>query len=147
MLRAGQDGFPTCRVCRLPGAEDLRRRWGCDAPAKKEVFRTSCPKCYGFGVEPLGWFDFDEGTGCGKPCPVCDGSAEVRQYRCPGSVLTAEINEVVGYYIDWKETGQYPAGGGTLHQPCTLYRAFQLLRSEEARIERERLKKKLKPPK
>jgi hypothetical protein len=113
---------PSCRVCRRPGAEELRERWGCDRPAAQTVFRTSCPRC----------------LGANSMCDRCGGSGEVDHRRCPASMIDDDVAEIAWAH-QWLERAHVlPVAGGLLDQHPRFIRAVALIDQEHGKIEDER---------
>jgi hypothetical protein len=114
---------PSCRVCRLAGSGELRERWGCDGPAARPVFTTSCPRCFGFSG--------------GQECPRCGGLGEVTYTRCP-AVVADDAGPAMRAYSDCKAGYGMPAPGGLAEQAGAFADAVLLIDMERGRIDAER---------
>ncbi len=118
------DTVPECDVCQTDNR--VRAEYGCDGPAKLEVFHILCSKCTG---DP--------------ECEKCHGTGTVRKFRCPGKLLekysdmVPDLVRTVGLYRQYEAHGLLPCPGSLLDQPELLMRALSICSAEHAAIQRE----------
>jgi hypothetical protein len=99
----------------------MRAEWGCDEPARQDVFRTTCPVCSG-----------------GNPdCTRCEGSGTAGYRRCPQSMVDAETRSLMQTYAAYK-AGFLPAPGGWMDQARGWVRAIGVVEAEIGVIEAKR---------
>lgn len=102
------EGLPRCPACRRD--PELRREWGCDADAPRDLFSITCVECGGTDVD----------------CEACGGRGQQPIRRCPASQTTRDIALAVDAYCRL-DCGVLPAAGGWLAQTesfCTFVRVF-----------------------
>lgn len=108
----------SCKVCRLPGNEELRESWGCDGESKVPFYIDDCPFCDGEAGTCL--------AGCNK------GRLEFR--RCPNATLPEEAHLVVRYAA-LIETGILPIAGGMEQQSASFVDALMIVLSKKGELE------------
>lgn len=92
----------------LPGAEELRRSWGCDKAT----------------ADPIAWFECPECDGQMPSCPTCRGDSKgVPLHRCPSKIVPPEALEVFEL-VRVFELGVLPAKGGLWDQAATFVDAI-----------------------
>lgn len=117
-------GLPDCRRCRLPGSEALRVQNGCDEPAKRPVWASSCA-C----------------SGLDAACPTCNGSGEEQRYRCPGKEIgrAAWLRPLMDAYRQFDARHVLPIDGGWTAQAAGFGAFVAVVDGERGWIEeRER---------
>jgi hypothetical protein len=107
--------------CREP---ELRKRWGCDAPAGSPVVRITCTGCAGAG-------DRD-----GTECETCNGSGTEPIFRCPQSFSDRDLSEAFSAYNQFDARGILPAGDAWLGQSAQFCAFVAAVDSERGAIER-----------
>ncbi len=105
-------------TCGAPGAEQLRRDWGCDEPAPNPTIEIACPRCSGHDPD----------------CPRCVRGIR-RLYRC-GQFYLNGVGDVLRAY-SMVELGILPDPGGWVDQSAALIDAFDLIRAERGRVQQE----------
>lgn len=85
---------------------EVRRRWGCDAPAKPSAYAIPCFEC------------FADAAHVGN-CWVCRKTGQVELDRCPTALLSTPAGEdaeaCVEAYLRYVD-GHRPAAGGMVDQ-------------------------------
>ncbi len=102
-----------CTRCDDP---ELRKQWGCDAPAEQPVtWLEPCPFC----------------SGGSASCKHCTGTNRVPIFRCPHALATARERDVL-MAASLVEQGMLPDPGGWQDQAATFVEAFPLATNEIA---------------
>lgn len=98
----------TCRHCKKPGGEDLKKEWGCDEPTSHAQLWIPCQDCPREGE-----------------CATChgDGWEEIRV--CPQKLVWPEAWELLGLHAYWPEA--LPFAGGIYDQPAGYVAAMRWL--------------------
>ena len=116
-----ESNFPTCKRCRGPHSEQLRKTWGCDHAAERPVWSSSCPECG--GVDP--------------DCTRCEGVGEVDHHRCPASFvfeapphLRSRLDLLMRAHRHYDERNVLPAQGAWLDQTRSFLMCIDLIDAE-----------------
>lgn len=126
--------MPDCTVCRTPDYEGVRIGWGCDAPARDVVFKTTCSTCGGSGCGPDPEWEWPE--------PRCvDGLRE--HYRCMNATLqtspsAGSVRMFMDAYQAFDANGVLPVAGGLLDQTPHFVQGIRVAASERAQWEKIR---------
>lgn len=127
--------FPTCKRCRRPDSSELRKSWGCDEEAPRDVWSAPCPRCQGLG-DPT--------------CSRCDGVGEVAYRRCPSSMVNeappwfrVQLDLLMRSYSHYDRRNVLPAQGAWLDQSRSFLSGIDMIDSERShweylRIEHDR---------
>lgn len=113
--------FPTCSRCTRPDSEKLRKLWGCDEPAARPVWDSTCPRC----------------SGSDGNCPRCEGKGEVSYDRCPSSMvrergvgMEKQIDLLMRSYSHYDRRNVLPVVGGWLDQSRSYLACIDLIDAE-----------------
>jgi hypothetical protein len=83
------------------------------SPRRQPVVIYECPEC----------------EGKNKKCVYCNGTNEIKLYRCPRAIITPDIIRLVSYFVDYINLlpqKTYPNGKTRYYQPVKLLKAFKL---------------------
>jgi len=121
----------SCHVCRRD--PNARRRWGCDTPTDEpQLWIGPCVWCHGRDDQ----------------CPHCHGDGRVPIYRCPRSVATTGLLDVVQLTV-LTDNGILPDTGGWQDQATTFVQAYPVVSQEIARtrahLQEQAMKRQRKP--
>lgn len=110
-----------CKQCSGSGsaAEENRRAWGCDEPAKVPLLGATCWRCSGFDPEA---------------CDLCKGAGMVDVDRCPNA-LPDQVHWRVCEYVTLVEVGILPVGGGLEDQSASFLEALRFTQGLRVEIE------------
>ena len=98
-----------CLVCRAPGNDELRRRWGCDAETAEPVTYLECTEC----------------TGGEAGCPHCRGDRlGIPDRRCLWQLREASAWQAC-QLAELLALGIPPVQGGWLDQSAALTDAIR----------------------
>lgn len=112
----------SCRVCRKPGNDDLRARWGCDEPTPYPQFLLDCPTCEGKHAE----------------CDDCRGIGRIEYRDCPFRHVTQRELDVCTAAVLIEQTGILPASGGWFEQSAVFLDAVSIVLREKAKYDEAR---------
>jgi len=119
-VRAYAKDIPDCRLCHRPGNETLRREWGCDGEARRDLYEIGCSRC--------------DGTDPG--CSSCKGRGEVGVRKCPGRLLSKrpDVARLVQAYMQLDGRSVLPVAGGWCDQAASFVDACAIIENERNRI-------------
>lgn len=111
-LAGDSGGFQqTCLRCGDPA---LRKEWGCDQPTDEPQFYIGpCIWCHGHDEQ----------------CTHCEGHNRIAVHRCPHSIATRDLIDVV-QSVALVEQGILPDAGAWMDQATTWVQAFPIVSSE-----------------
>ncbi len=123
VAKACNQTFPTCTRCTRPGNEELREAWGCDAPASRPVWESTCPRC----------------SGSDGNCQRCEGTGEISHDRCPNSMvkeagvgMQTHIDLLMRSYSHYDRRNVLPVDGGWLDQSRSYLSCIDIIDSERS---------------
>lgn len=109
-----------CPACRK--SPELRKEWGCDAPAGREVWSGTCAACLGAG------------------CDACGKRGTVPRERCPSSMADSEARAAVRALGAYRN-GVLPSDGGWGEQCARGAALLDLAAMEASRCEEDARKR------
>lgn len=110
----------SCDVCRRPGHEEERIRWGCDHDL----------------ADPYDWIDcFRCSERSREFCQTCDGEGRIPVLRCPWSYVGPRERAVVESSL-FLDVNALPFGVGWSELPASFVDALELVSHERAEITR-----------
>ena len=98
----------SCRLCKKPGCEDLKKEWGCDEPTAHAQLWIPCQGCPETGE-----------------CATCHGDGWEAIHDCPQKVVWPEAVELLHLHAYWPEA--VPFSGGIYEQPAGYVAAMRWL--------------------
>lgn len=110
------EGLPRCPACRRDPA--LRREWGCDADAPRDLFTITCTVCAGGDVD----------------CATCGGRGQQPIRRCPASHGDRSLAHAFDAFLQL-ESGILPVPGGWLAQADSFCAFVRIVRAERGAID------------
>lgn len=119
-MRAYAKDVPDCRLCHQSGNEALRREWGCDGLARRDLYEIGCSRC--------------DGTDGG--CSACKGRGSVGMRKCPGRLLERrpDVARALDAYMQLDARSVLPAEGGWLDQSAAFVDACAIIEQERNRV-------------
>ena len=121
VAKACNQTFPTCSRCTRPDSEDLRKMWGCDEPADRSVWESTCPRC----------------SGSDGNCQRCEGTGEVSYDRCPNAVVKGcgvgvekQIDLLMRSYSHYDRRNVLPVVGAWLDQSRSYLACVDIIDAE-----------------
>ena len=121
VAKACKQPFPDCSRCRRPQNKVLREAWGCDAPAQRVVWESSCSRCYGNDPD----------------CKKCEGRGEVGHYQCPTAIIKnssastqLHLDLLMRSYHHYDARNVLPVSGAWLDQSRSFLVCVDLIDSE-----------------
>jgi len=113
--------FPDCTRCRRPESLTMRKTWGCDAPALRPVWESTCPRCSGTDSE----------------CARCEGEGVASYNRCPNAVVRESsksemlhLDLLMRAYSHYDRRNVLPSGGAWLDQTRSFLACVDLIDAE-----------------